>query len=96
MSSHECWRLRTFISIAVYPAIRIYDEQAFRNMSEENENNNFIIKKSLRPVPSQGMVEQARKHGGFRPQRGYLGNTFRKKSEAAGDLLMKDIIKSGR
>ena len=55
------------MSIAIYPAIRSYDEQAFDNMSEESENN-FIVKKSLRPVPSQGMVEQAKKHGGFRPQ----------------------------
>ena len=55
------------LSIAMYPAIHSY-EQAFDNMSEESEKNNFIIKKSLRPVPSQYMVEQARKHGGFRPQ----------------------------
>ena len=44
------------------------------NMNEESENNNFIVKKSLQPVPSQGMVEQAKKYGGFRPQRGYPGN----------------------
>ena len=56
-----------FISLAMYGAIRSDDEQAFDNMSEESENNNFIIKKSLRPVPSQGKVEQAKKHGGFRP-----------------------------
>jgi len=57
-----------FISIAMYPAIRSSGEQAFDNMSEKSENNNFIVKKSLRPVPTQGMVEQAKKHGGFRPQ----------------------------
>ena len=50
-----------FISIAIYPAIRIYDEQAFDNMSEESEKNNFVIQKLLRPVTSQGMVEQAKK-----------------------------------
>ena len=44
------------------------DEQAFDYMSEESENNNFFDKKSLRPVPSQDKVEQARKHGSFRPQ----------------------------
>ena len=55
---------------AMYPAIRSYDEQAFDNMSEESEKDNFIIEKSLRPVSSQGMVEQAKKHGSFRPQRG--------------------------
>ena len=46
----------------MYPAIRGYDEQAFdNNMSEESENNKFIVKKSLRPIPSQVMVEQAKK-----------------------------------
>ena len=38
---------------------------------------NIIIKKLLRPVPSQSMVEQAKKHSGFRPQRGYPGNALR-------------------
>ena len=52
-----------FISTAIYPAIHSYDkEQAFDNMSEESEKPNFIVKKSLRPVPSQSMVEQAKKH----------------------------------
>ena len=49
-------------------AICSYDDEAFDNMSEESEEKETIIKKSLRPVPSQGMVEQAKKHGGFRPQ----------------------------
>ena len=63
----------------MYTAIRNYDEQAFDNMSEENEKKTFIIKKSLRPVPSQGIVEQAKKHGDFRPQWGYRGNALRLK-----------------
>ena len=47
----------------MYPAICTYDDQAFNNMSEESEEkNNFVMNKSLRPVPSQGMVEQAKKH----------------------------------
>ena len=40
-------------------------------MSEESGEKNFIVKKSLRPVPNQGVVEQAKKHDAFRPQ---LGN----------------------
>ena len=60
-----------FISTAIYPAIRSDDEQTFVNMSEESEKRNFIIKKSLQPVPSQGMVEQAKNRGGFKAQ---LGN----------------------
>ena len=55
----------------MYPAICSYDEQAFDNMSEESEKNK-LVKKSLRPVPSQGKVEQAQKYGGFRPQQSYL------------------------
>ena len=54
-------------------------------MSEETEKNiKLIIKKSLWPVPSQGMIEQARKHGGFRPQRGYPGNALRPHGERGG------------
>ena len=34
--SHECWHLWAFVSIAMYPAIRSSDEQAFDNMSEES------------------------------------------------------------
>ena len=45
----------------MYPVIRSYDEQVFDNMSEEmGEKNNFIFKKSLRPFPSRGKVEQAK------------------------------------
>ena len=40
---------------------RSYDEQAFDNMSEESERKNLIVKKSLRPVPIQGVVEEAKK-----------------------------------
>ena len=96
MSSHERWCLRMFISIAMYPAIRSYDEQAFDNMSEESENNNFIIRTSLRPVPSRGMVQQTKKHGNFRPQLGYAENAWRPREWGAKDHLMKDIIKYGR
>ena len=35
--SKERCRLQAFISIALYTAIRSYDEQAFDNTSEENE-----------------------------------------------------------
>ena len=50
-----------FKSIAMHPAICMYDDQAFDDMSEESEKKLIIIKKSLRPVSSQGMVEQAKK-----------------------------------
>ena len=65
----------------MYPAICSYDEQAFDDMNEESEKVYFIMKKSLRPVPSQDMVEQARKYGGFWPQQGYPGNTLRPREQ---------------
>ena len=42
--SHECWHLRMFISIAIYSAIRSYDEQAFDNMSEESEKKTLSLR----------------------------------------------------
>ena len=51
----------------MYPAICSYDEQAFDNMSEESEKNNFIVKKLLQPVPSQGMLEQAKNMAALTP-----------------------------
>ena len=45
----------------MYPAIHSYDDQAFDDMSEESGKKRFIIKKPLWPVPSQGIVEQAKK-----------------------------------
>ena len=38
--SDEHWCLQAFISIAMFPAIRRYDDQAFDNMSEESEKGN--------------------------------------------------------
>ena len=46
----------------MYTEINSHDEHAFNNMSEESEKKNLIVKKSLRPVPSRGVVEQAKKH----------------------------------
>ena len=70
MKSLHAPNLKTIVLTKVrYTAICSDDEQAFDHMSEESEKKkNFIMKKSLRPVPSQGMVEQAKKHGGFRLQ----------------------------
>ena len=60
-------------------------------------------------IPSQDMVEVVKKHGGFRPQRGYTPDftrlqtpdpiKFTRKrlktldSDVAEDFVMKDIIK---
>ena len=52
----------------MYSPIRSFDEQAFKHLSEQSKKKNFVVKKSLWPVPSQGMVEQAKTHGGFRLQ----------------------------
>ena len=55
----------------MYPAIHVYDDQAFDDKNEENEkkiNECFIVKKPLRHVPSQGIVEQAKQNGELSPQ----------------------------
>ena len=62
MKSLQTPNLKTVrLTKAMYTTIRSYDEEAFDNMSEESEKKNFFIQKSLQPVPSQGMVEQAQK-----------------------------------
>ena len=60
--------VRAFISIAMYPAICSYDEQAFDNMRKVKKKKKKKL--SLRNHCSlfQSMVEQAKKHGGFIPQ----------------------------
>ena len=68
MKSLQAPNLKTIGHTKVmYTTILGYNEQAF-DMSEESEKKTLSLKKSLRPVPSQGMAEQAKKHGGFRPQ----------------------------
>ena len=63
MKSLQAPNLKTIVlTKAIDTAIRSYDEQAFDNMSEESEKKHFIVKKSLWLVPSQGMVEQAKKN----------------------------------
>jgi len=49
----------------MYPAICWCEDQAFDDMSEESGEKkyifeHFIVKKALRSVPSQGIVEQAK------------------------------------
>ena len=57
---------------AMYAAIRRYVDEAFDNMIEESEKilECFMDKKLLRPVPNQGIVEQAKNNGELRPKRG--------------------------
>ena len=86
-------KLPIALTKAIFTAIHSYDEQEFDNTSEESEKTNFIVKKSLRPVPSQGMVDQVKKHGGFRPQRGYPGDALRPQRVRWPTMhVMKDII----
>ena len=40
--SHKRWNLLPFIIIAMYTAIRSYDEQAFDNMSDESEKKHTL------------------------------------------------------
>ena len=73
-----------FISITMCTAICDYDDQTFRHMSEESEKKkNFNINIPLWPVWNQGIVEQAKKNGKFRPQKVDRGMT-------GADTLLKD------
>ena len=95
MKSLQAPNLKTIaLTKAIYPAIRSYDEQAFHNMSEESGKKNFIMMKSLWPVPSQGMVEQAKKTWRLlTPMRLPRKRLKTPESEVADDRLMKGIIK---
>ena len=81
----------------MYVAIHRYEDQAFDDITKESEKTFFecfIVKKSLRPVPNQGMVEKVKKHGGFKPQQGYLGYALRPQRAWWPRMhLIKDIIK---
>ena len=58
----------------------------YTDMSVESGKKIFIVNKWLRAVPIQGMVEQAKTHGGFRPQRGYRGNALRPRDQGGRGL----------
>ena len=78
----------------MYAAICSDDERAFANKSEESDKKNFIVKKSLRPVPSQGIVEQAKKTWQLQtPARIPKKRLKTSDSKVADDPLMKDMIK---
>ena len=79
MKSLQAPNLKTIaLTKAMYTAVLCNDEQAFSNVSEESgKKKNFMVKKSLRPVSSQGKGEQAKTYGSFRPQQDYPGNALR-------------------
>ena len=64
----------------MYPAIRSYGEQAFDNEGGKWKKKNVIIKKSLRSIQSQGVVEQAKKIWRI-PHRGSPGCDLRPHQE---------------
>ena len=58
---------------AMYAAIRRYVDEAFDDISEESEKKHkhfehFIMNKPSWPVPTQGIVEEAKQNGEIRPQ----------------------------
>ena len=62
-------------SIAMHPAIHKYDDETFDDMSEESEKKKNLSTLSLRnrslwPVPSQGIVGQAKKKANEYPSEG--------------------------
>ena len=64
----------------MYPAINSSAEQAFDNIGEESEKNRLYLEE----IKVQGMVEQAKKQGGFRTHRGNPGNALRPHIERGG------------
>ena len=59
----------------------------------KKQAKNFIVKKSLRPVPNQGKVEQAKNMVASDPSEVTQETPEDPESEVAEDRLMKDIIK---
>ena len=57
----------------MYTAIRSCDEQAFDNMSEEGEKKNKKLSSRNRCClfEVKAWLSRPKKHGGFRPRRGY-------------------------
>ena len=81
------------ISIAMYPEICSYDEQGFDRKWKKKKN--MTVKKSLWPVPRQGMVEQAKTHGGFRSQQGYRGNACAQTQRHSGFSIFHRNLTAG-
>ena len=78
----------------MYTAIRSYDEEAFDNMSEQSEKKNFIVKRSLQLIPSQGIVVEAKKTWWLQTPATLLKKCLKTpESEVAEDRLVKDMIK---
>ena len=76
IKSLQAPKLKTIaLTKVINTTTRSHDEQEFNNMSVES-GKKTLVKKSFWPVPSRGMVEQAKKHGDLRPQRGYQGYAF--------------------
>ena len=60
-----------FISIAMYPAIRSYDEQAFDNMSEESAKKNkkkLSLRNRCGLFQVKAWLSRPEKNGGLRSQ----------------------------
>ena len=70
--------LKTIVLIkAMYTAIHSYDEQAFDNMSEESEKNTLSLSIRCGLFQVETWLSRPKKHGGYTPQRGYLGYASR-------------------
>ena len=83
---------------AMCTAIHRFVDQAFNHITEESENKHFerfIINKPLRPVPTQGIVEQAKQNGELSPQRGNRGR-LQTPTRWPRMHLMKDIVKQAQ
>ena len=74
MKSLQATNLKTTVlTKAMYTAIHSYDEQAF-DMSEESEKITLSLRNRCGLFQVKAWLSRSKKHGGFRPQRGYRGN----------------------
>ena len=77
MKSLQAPNLKTIVlTKAMYTTIRSYDEQAF-DMSEKSEKITFSLRNRCSLFQVRAWLSRLKKHGGFRSQRGYPGNTLR-------------------
>ena len=81
------------MSIAMYPAIRSYDEQAFDNMSEESEKNTLSLKNLCGLFQVKAWLSRPKNMVASDPSEVTQETHKDQESEVAKDCMTKEIIK---
>ena len=86
-----------FISIAIYPVIRSYDEQAFNNVSEESERKKTLsLRNRCGLFQVKAWLSRPENMAVSDPREVTQETPLNPESEVAEDHLMKDVITYGR